>query len=120
MGFNRREMESRRKAAAEKEAAARRALDPQILEDAARLVAAWNERQAGRMPLLFAPTIGAAITAGYWFLRARCPASNLLQRRPRGPMANLMASGPSTSTRRVVPEEMPRSFICRPRPGCRS
>jgi hypothetical protein len=26
------------------------------------------------MPLLFAPTIGAAITAGYWFLRARCPA----------------------------------------------
>jgi hypothetical protein len=51
MGFNRREMESRRKAAAEKEAAARRALDPQSLEDAERLVAAWNERQAGRMPL---------------------------------------------------------------------
>jgi hypothetical protein len=26
------------------------------------------------MPTLFSPTIGAAITAGYWFLRARCPA----------------------------------------------
>ena len=26
------------------------------------------------MPILFSPTIGAAITAGYWFLRARCPA----------------------------------------------
>jgi hypothetical protein len=26
------------------------------------------------MPMLFSPTIGAAITAGYWFLRARCPA----------------------------------------------
>jgi hypothetical protein len=25
------------------------------------------------MPLLFSPTIEAAITAGYWFLRARCP-----------------------------------------------
>jgi len=25
--------------------------------------------------MLFSPTIGAAITAGYWFLRARCPAS---------------------------------------------
>jgi hypothetical protein len=38
------------------------------------LVTAWNERQAKRMPMLFSPTIGAAITAGYWFLRARCPA----------------------------------------------
>jgi hypothetical protein len=26
------------------------------------------------MPMLFSPTIGAAITAGYWFLRARCAA----------------------------------------------
>ena len=34
----------------------------------------WNERQAKHMPMLFSPTIGAAITAGYWFLRARCPA----------------------------------------------
>ena len=73
MGFNRREMESRRKAAAEKEAAARRALDAQILEDAERLVAAWNERQAGRMPSLFSPTIGA-ITAQHYFLWVRCPA----------------------------------------------
>jgi hypothetical protein len=73
MGFNRRDMESRREAAAEKEAAARRALDPQILEDAERLVAAWNERQAGRMPSLFSPTIGA-ITAQHYFLWVRCPA----------------------------------------------
>jgi hypothetical protein len=73
MGFNRREMEGKRKAAAEKEAAARRALDPQILEDAERLVAAWNERQAGRMPSLFSPTIGA-ITAQHYFLWVRCPA----------------------------------------------
>ena len=60
--------------AAEKEAAARRATERQILEDAEQLVTAWNERQAKRMPMLFSPTIGAAITAGYWFLRARCPA----------------------------------------------
>jgi hypothetical protein len=26
------------------------------------------------VPMLFSPTIEAAITAGYWFLRARCPA----------------------------------------------
>jgi hypothetical protein len=29
------------------------------------------------MPTLFLPTIGAAITTGYWFLRARCPACSL-------------------------------------------
>ena len=26
------------------------------------------------MPMLFSPTIGAAIKAGYWFLWVRCPA----------------------------------------------
>jgi hypothetical protein len=26
------------------------------------------------MPMLFSPTIGAAITGGYWFLWVRCPA----------------------------------------------
>jgi hypothetical protein len=73
MGFNRRKMEDRRRQAAEKGAAARRATEKQILEDADHLVDVWNERQAKRMPMLFSPTIGAAITAGYWFLRARCP-----------------------------------------------
>ena len=45
-----------------------------MLEDAERLIAAWNERQAKRMPMLFSPTIGAAIAAGYWFVWVRCPA----------------------------------------------
>ena len=71
MGFNKRKMEDRRRQAAETEAAARRATAARHAE---QLVAAWNERQAKRMPMLFSPTIGAAITAGYWFLRARCPA----------------------------------------------
>jgi hypothetical protein len=34
-----------------------------VLEDAERLVAAWNERQAKRMPMLFSPTIGADVAA---------------------------------------------------------
>jgi tetratricopeptide (TPR) repeat protein len=51
-----------------------RATEAQVLEDAERLIVAWNERQAKRMPTLFSPTIGAAITAGYWFLWVRCPA----------------------------------------------
>src|SRR5262249_4143977 len=39
--------------AAEKEAATRRATDAQVLEDAERLIAAWNERQALRAPMIF-------------------------------------------------------------------
>jgi len=74
MGFNKRKMEDARKTEADKEAAARRGLGSQILEDAERLVAAWNERQAKRMPMLFAPTIGAAIAARHWWLWVRCPA----------------------------------------------
>jgi len=74
MGFNRRKLEDERRRAAELKAASRRATNAQVLEDAERLIAAWNERQAGRMPMLFSPTIGAAITARYWFLWVRCPA----------------------------------------------
>src|ERR1700681_1540038 len=74
MGFKKRKIGDERRQAAEREAAARRATEKQILEDADHLITVWNERQAKRMPMLFSPTIGAAITAGYWFLRARCPA----------------------------------------------
>jgi hypothetical protein len=63
MGFNKRRMVSERAAVAAKEAEARRALGRQILEDAEHLIATWNARQEGRMPMLFSPTIGAAITA---------------------------------------------------------
>jgi hypothetical protein len=45
-----------------------------VLEDAERLIGAWNERQAIRAPMIFSPTIGAAIRADYWFLWVRCPA----------------------------------------------
>jgi len=55
MGFNRRKMEDERRRTAEKKAAARRATDAQLLEDAERLIAAWNHRQAKRMPMLFSP-----------------------------------------------------------------
>jgi hypothetical protein len=74
MGSNRRKMEDERRRAAEKEAASRRTSEAQVLEDAERLIAAWNERQVKRMPMLFSPTIGAAITARYWFLWVHCPA----------------------------------------------
>jgi hypothetical protein len=78
MGFNHRKMEDQRREAAEKEAATRRATDAQVLEDAERLITAWNERQAMRAPMIFSPTIGAAIKAGYWFLWVRCPACRMI------------------------------------------
>jgi hypothetical protein len=53
MDFNRRKTEDQRRQVAENDAAARRATDAQVLEDAERLIAAWNERQAKRMPMLF-------------------------------------------------------------------
>jgi hypothetical protein len=56
MGFNRRKMEDQRRDAAEKEAAKQsRATDGQVLEDAERLITAWKERQAKRMPMIFSP-----------------------------------------------------------------
>ena len=63
MGFNRRKMEDQRREAADKEAASRRATDAQVFEDAERLIAAWNERQEKRMPMLFSP-FGCICTSG--------------------------------------------------------
>ena len=38
-------MEDQRRQATEKDAAGRRATDAQVLEDAERLIGAWNDRQ---------------------------------------------------------------------------
>ncbi|MGB6663121.1 MAG: hypothetical protein WBE90_29560 [Xanthobacteraceae bacterium] len=73
MGFNRRKVDDERRREAEKQGAARRALDPQVRADALRLVTEWNERQAQRAPLLVLPTIGAAVAAQHWRLWVRCP-----------------------------------------------
>jgi len=108
MGFNRRKMEDQRRQVAEKQAATRRATDAQVLEDTERLIAAWNERQALRMPLLYSPTIGAALAARYWFLWVRCPACRttnavdlrLLDRHPDATVTSLI---PALSCRSCRP-----------------
>jgi hypothetical protein len=116
MGFNRRKMEDLRREVAEKEAASRRATDGQVLEDAERLIAAWNERQALRAPMIFSPTIGAAIKAGYWFLWVRCPACRstssidlrVLDRHPDAAVTSLIP--------RIVVQVMPtKRSVCRAR-----
>jgi hypothetical protein len=52
MGFNRRKLETEQKAKADAAAANRRATSAQLLEDAERLIAAWNERKAKRMRMI--------------------------------------------------------------------
>ena len=74
MGFDRRKIDDERRQVADAELAVRRATDAQVLEDAKRLIDAWNERRTKRLPMLFSPTVGAAIVARYWFLWVRCPA----------------------------------------------
>jgi hypothetical protein len=49
MGFNLRKMEDQRRQAVEKETAAHRATEAQVLEDAERLIAAWNERPSATL-----------------------------------------------------------------------
>ena len=108
MGFNKRKMEDARKTEVDKEAAARRGLDTQILEDAERLIAVWNERQAKRAPMLFAPTICAAIAARHWWLWVRCPAcrtTNAIDLRTldRHPDATITSLIPALSGRSCRP-----------------
>jgi hypothetical protein len=66
VGFNRRKLEDQRREAAEKEAASRRATDAQVLGDAERLIGAWNDRPAKRMPMLFSPTPTRSVTSQAW------------------------------------------------------
>ena len=108
MGFNRRKMEDERRAVTESAAAARRATEGQVVEDAERLIEAWNARQAKRMPMLFSPTIGAAIAARHWYLWVRCPAcrtTNAIDLRPldRHPDAAITSLLPALSCRSCRP-----------------
>lgn len=104
-------MESEWNAAAAKEAEARRALGPQLLKDAKRLVETWNARQEAHMPMLFSPTIGAAIMSRHWFLWVRCPACRTtnsvdlrtLDRHPDATVTSLILALSCRSCRPLAP-----------------
>ena len=108
MGFNRRKIEDELRAKADAETAARRATTAQVRDDAERLIAAWNDRQARRMPMIFSPTIGAAIAARHWFLWVRCQACRStssvdLRRLDRHPDAAVTSLIPALSCRSCRP-----------------
>ena len=109
-------MEDRHRKAAEQEAAARRATERQILEDADHMSTVWNERPK-RMPMLFSLTIGAAITAGYWFLWVRCPACRTtqsvdLRTLDRHPDAAITSLIPALSCRSCWPNAPFAELVC--------
>jgi hypothetical protein len=117
MGFNKRRMESERAAAAAKEAEAHRALGPQMLADAEKLIATWNRRQEARMPMLFAPTIEAALLTKHWFLWVRCPACRMtasvdLRRLDRHRQTTLTGLIPALSCRSCRPNAPFAEILC--------
>lgn len=69
--MNRRKINKQRRAVAED---AVKLANPLVPEDADRLIAAWNDARARRTPMLFAPTIAAALSARHHFLWVHCPA----------------------------------------------
>ena len=92
MGFNRRKEDEHRRAA-ENKAAQQRATDPQIMEDAERLVALWNERQKQQMPMLFRRSSAPPSRPVIGF--SGCPA-----RRAGPPTPAICARSIATTTRR--------------------
>jgi len=67
--MNRRKIEEQRRPPA---ADAGKPADRLALEDAGRVIAVWNDRQARHVPMLFAPTIGAALSTRHHFLWVHC------------------------------------------------
>jgi len=76
-----------------------------VLEDAERLIAAWNERQEKRMPMLFSPTISATIAAR---------SVGLLPGLPNHQCARLAHAGPPPRRSRYQPHPRTVLSICRP------
>jgi hypothetical protein len=58
------------------------------------------------MPMLFSPTIGAAMAAGYWFIWVRCPACRMtsaidLRTLDRHPILSCRSCRSNVTVRRV-------------------
>jgi hypothetical protein len=105
MGFNRRKLEAEQRAKTDAEAARRRATEAQVLEDAERLIAAWNERRPTECRYCFhrrsAPPSELAIGfCGYAVQRAGQSAPLTCARHPDAAVTSLI---PALSCRSCRP-----------------
>jgi hypothetical protein len=103
-GPNRRAQERERAAALAAEAAKRQQAERAAIDEARKIVAIWNARQAGGRALWFYPTIGAAIVAGFPWLSFSCPACRQigevdLRTLDRHPAASISSLIPAISCR---------------------
>ena len=73
MGINRRRLEREQARARAEEERLRRNREDATAADAVWMMEAWNARLAGGQPLLFSPTIRAALGAGYRWMTVACP-----------------------------------------------
>jgi hypothetical protein len=108
MGPNRRAQERERAAALAAEAAERAKAERVARDEARKIVAIWNARQAGGRALWFYPTIRAAIAAGFPWLSFSCPACRQvgtvdLRTLDRHPAASISSLIPTLSCRRCTP-----------------
>lgn len=70
------------------------------IDDATRLVTEFNIRLARRLPLLFTPTIGAALVSGHHWLQVHCAGCNVIsdidlrvvRREPMLPLTDIVHS----------------------------
>jgi hypothetical protein len=108
MGINRRRLEREGARARAEEERARQSRDEAAAADAVWMIEAWNARLAGRRALLFSPTIGAALTAGYRWMTVACPGCRTcrdvdLAETDRHPDASVASLIPALSCRNCRP-----------------
>jgi hypothetical protein len=108
MGINRRRLErqqARARIEAERE---RQSRDDAAAADAVWMIEAWNVRLAEGQPLLFSPTVGAALGAGYRWMTVACPGCRTcrevdLAATDRHPDASIASLIPALSCRNCRP-----------------
>jgi hypothetical protein len=73
MGINRRRLEREQARARVEDERARQSREEAATADAVWMIEAWNARLADGRPVLFSPTIGTALGAGYRWMTVACP-----------------------------------------------
>jgi hypothetical protein len=124
MGINRRRLDREQARARVEEERVRQNREEAANMDAVWMIEAWNARLADRRPLLFSPTVGAAVAAGYRWMTVACPGCRTcrdvdlaaIDRHPDASVASLI---PALSCRNCRPHAPLAQIKCltREKPG---
>jgi hypothetical protein len=108
MGINRRRLDREQARARAEAERLRQGREEAATADAVWMIEAWNARLAGGQPLLFSPTIRAALGAGYRWMTVACPGCRTcrdvdLAATDRHPDASIASLIPALSCRNCRP-----------------